>query len=93
MKENQEFDSEITQKKEPKQKFVGQLKPHKGHKVFKFNTKTGELVPAKVEKQEGELTNRKKIIVEDECIYVAALNLKNAVKRLAKYHGINLKIK
>ena len=84
---------------EKQQKQVGQLKPHKGHTVFEYNVLTGELVPAVIEdvisvqKHHKDLppTKHRKIIVKEGCVYVSALNIKNAVKKLAKYYGNKIK--
>ena len=92
---------EVRKKEEEKQeKYLGSMKPHKGHKTFKYDTKTGELTEAKfeediasfVKKDKKDLSpRRRRIIAEKECIYVSALNIKNAVKRLAKYHNVKVK--
>jgi len=61
---------------------VGELRPHKGHTVFQFNTVTGKLSLAVVGVDEN---NKKSIKVEKDCIYVSALNRKNALKKLNQY--------
>jgi hypothetical protein len=97
--ENNNFDPEISiekrQEQESKIERVGQLKPQKGHTVFQYNTKTGAITKAVFEEDLPYAFGKqnKRIIVEDGCIYVSALNLKNAAKKVAKYHGVNLKIK
>lgn len=102
-KETKDPTQEVRQKEnhEQKQKLVGRLKPQRGHTVYKYNTKTGELIPATFEQQDADfvkaqqgksLDRRKKLIVEEGCIYVSALNIKNAVRRLGKYHGVNVEI-
>lgn len=81
---------------EQKEKRVGQLKPHKGHTIFKYNTVTGELTKAVFDEVEYDITKgkqQKRITVEEDCMYVSALNIKNAVKRLGKYYGINVEIR
>lgn len=94
------FDPDISIEKKVEQekqhKKVGQLKPHKGHTVFQYNTETGAITKAVFEELVlfNSLTKvNKRINVEKDCLYVSALNLKNAAKKIAKYHGINLKIK
>lgn len=95
---------EVRQKEvhEEKPKHVGTMKPHRGHTLFKYNTNTGELTRAEFVEQEADYsrviegknpTKNKVVRAEEGCIYVSALNLKNAVKRLGKYHGVNVEIK
>ena len=79
---------EIKEEKQ-EQKLVGQLRPHRGHTTYKYNTITGKLSEAVFELE----SENKRITVEEGCIYVSALNIKNAVKKLGKYHGVNVKIK
>lgn len=93
------FDADISIEKKvevEKLQKVGQLKPHKGHTVYQYNTQTGAITQAVFEDLiigvMGAKQN-KRILVQKECIYVSALNLKNAAKKVAKYHGINLQIK
>ena len=101
--ELQDKTKEVRQKEEheQKRKLVGRMRPHRGHTLFKYNKITGELVPATFEQQDADFTKaqqgkaldkRKVVIAEEGCIYVSALNIKNAIKRLAKYHGVNVKI-
>lgn len=96
---NKQFDPEINvvkrMEEESKIKKVGQLKPQRGHTVFQYNTKTGAITKAVFEEYLPYSMGKqnKRIIVEEECIYVSALNLKNAANKVAKYHGVNLKIK
>ena len=95
---------EVRQKEihEEKAKHVGTMRPHRGHTLFKYNTETGELTKAEFKKQDANFLEEvgiakkdKTRIVEAEegCIYVSALNIKNAVKRLGKYHGVNVEIR
>lgn len=105
---NKEFDlninedpvAEVKQKEQEKKiKKVGTMKPHRGHTVYQYNTETGELTKAIFEEQNAKFNtplNRqgktKVIMAQEGCIYVSALNIKNAIKRLGKYHGINVEI-
>lgn len=92
-----ELNPEEGQEQEKKLRRVGQLKPHRGHTIFKYNKKTNKLEKAKFEEDDerfptelNQKGKRKIIMAEEDCIYVSALNVKNAVKRLAKYHGIQI---
>lgn len=95
MKENtiqvKEEVQNVRQAEVPKKlEFLGRLKPQKNHILFEFNYKTGEIKPASfrieavnfTDAKLGEITHKKKIIVNENCTYVPALNVKNAFKRL-----------
>lgn len=71
--------------------YIGTIHPHKGHRLFEINLKNETIDDAKyeevpfvfsedVEKQK----KRKKLIINEDCIYISALNKKNAVKHLVK---------
>jgi hypothetical protein len=77
---------EIPTEKELKLK--GQMKPKRGHKLFEYNTKLNELQLAKFEPK--EIGQNKKVIIRKDCVYVTALNKKNAVKRLMPNHSNQL---
>lgn len=68
--------------------YMGSMRPHKGHKVFELDTKTGEIRLAEFEpivvhfQQKG--TPRRKIIIKKGCQYVSALNYRNAIKKFTK---------
>lgn len=79
-------------------KKLGSLKTKKGHKLWEFNGKTGEIKIAVTEevphnpfaKSVNGFTEgpKKKIVVNPDCVYVSALNIENAVKKL----GLKVKI-
>ena len=78
---------EITaqQKQQKELKLVGQIKPHRGHTVFELNLVTNIITPAEFTQQDvtfgqAQLPN-KRIIVKQDCIYLAALNETNARKK------------
>lgn len=84
---------EVRQTKEERQeKFIGQILPYSGHKVFSLNKVTGELKEAKFTKiaidfsdaKAGQISGHKRIDVEENCVYCSALNKKNAIKRFEK---------
>lgn len=66
-------------------KFLGSIRPHRGHTVFEINLLTSEIVAATFEElvydYEGHKP-KKKIIKKENCIYIPALNVKNAYKVL-----------
>jgi hypothetical protein len=85
---NQERDSlKFKKVREAKKelKKIGTIKPHRGHSLFKMNSEG----VFKVEENEFEYyyvigKKKKKLIVEDNTLYVSALNKKNAIKKFKK---------
>jgi hypothetical protein len=84
--------SEIVAKKEQKkeEKKVTTIKPHRGHTLFEWNIAENKLVKATFEKTDVDymaVVNkhniaRRKVIMNAGCIYVSALNEKNAMRKL-----------
>lgn len=70
-------------------KKVAQWRPQRGHTIFEVNTKTMEIVPAKIahvlsfDIRGGTVTNDR-INVRKGCIYIEALNKKNVIKQLKR---------
>lgn len=69
--------------------FVGSEKKVRGHIVFSFNKKTGEWKQAQVRREvaidiDGNPVFKTIVAKEPDCIYVQALNLANAKKKLNK---------
>ena len=68
-------------------KLLGTIKPHRGHKCFEINTLTGEVTDAAYTEESitimtsSKYTPKRKINVKENCIYITALNKKNAIKR------------
>ena len=65
-------------KKQQELKLIGSMKKVPGHTLFSFNYKTGEIKPADV------IRECARIVVEKDCYYEQALNVKNFVKRLKR---------
>lgn len=84
------------QRQVKQQKYIGQLKPHPGHKVFQFSLATGEITVAKVEVVSASMRSssdkpgtgiiHRKVIQQPNCLYASALNAKNAIKKFAKMY-------
>lgn len=59
------------------------IRPQKGHSLFELNVKTGI-----ISNIQANLTaagsNRKKLITQPHCLYITALNKKNAAKHFTK---------
>ncbi len=68
---------------------VNSTKKVKGHTLFSYNEKTGEwkVAPVRTEsivRMNGTVVNKTVVAMEPDCIYIQALNLKNAKKKLQK---------
>tara|TARA_R110002051_G_scaffold322875_1_gene414762 strand:+ start:1778 stop:2089 length:312 start_codon:yes stop_codon:yes gene_type:complete len=71
------------------------IKPHKGHTLYEYNVETKELVEATYTKtdvsyidiQKGKNIARRRVDMKGGCVYVSALNKKNAVKKLLKSYA------
>lgn len=84
-------DIEVVAKKqqEKQYKLIGRMRPQPGQKVFEINCTTGECKEAKfvtsavnfVSAANGDNSPRKKIITNENCMYIVALNKKNALKK------------
>jgi len=78
------------EKKEVKQ---GAIKMHKGHTLFEINLKTKEINEAVFKSVDYVVTDTtmnqasKKIIENENCIYIPALNKNSALKKLFKKIG------
>lgn len=74
-------------------KYIGSIKYRPGSTLWQFNTETGELNPAKVTVKEqlvwtskGDCTKKtRSVIYENKCVYVQALNRKNAEKKILRF--------
>ena len=64
----------------------GSFKPHPGHTLFQYNHITKELTEAKMELMPADFKNPKKrkqkVVMEEGCSYISALNKQNAYKKL-----------
>lgn len=82
----QEEVREVTAPKKELKK-VGQLRPHRGHTLFKYTVATGRLIPMVNQNKTLEKQHRRVVLAEEGCLYVSALNLKNAVKQITRQFG------
>jgi desulfoferrodoxin (superoxide reductase-like protein) len=78
----------IEQEQKFQQKHIGSIHPHRGHTLFEVNLATGEIEPAEFQQQDyvvGSDINsgggRKKVIMKPDCVYISALNKRNALKK------------
>lgn len=96
MKEKEE---ELEQKEEkvvtPTMKLVGRIRPQRGHSLFKYTTATGKFIKVEALDSTTDTDKPKRInvLAEKGNVYVSALNFKNAVKKIAQLHGIQVDLK
>lgn len=69
--------------------FVGAENRVRGHILFSYNTKTGEWKQAPLRREaqvgiDGKPVFKTIVAKEPDCVYIQALNLANAKKRLAR---------
>ncbi len=81
--------TEVSKKQQKEYKLVGKIRRVAGHTLFSFNTKTKEIKVADMNRNVCIGVDLKpkylgKILIEKDCIYVQALNKKNAVKILRR---------
>lgn len=99
-KENEiEIREEKQQRKEIK--LIGQQRKVPGLTLWEYSEKTGLIEKAKFKKDTlaitslsmspESITNTHKVVVNEFCVYVQALNLKNAIKVLKRLGYTNLK--
>lgn len=73
-------------------KFMGSMKPQPGHTLFEINLITGVIVKAIFERkdisfEEAKTKNyvaKSKVVMKENCVYISALNEKNAMKKFIK---------
>lgn len=66
---------------------IGSQLPKRGHTLFSFNLKTNEIKEAQFKEKDALFTLEKqnrKVIVEDDCLYLSTLNKKNFIKVLKR---------
>lgn len=89
---------EMQQKKQQEFKKIGSTRRVPGHTMFCYNTETlvlkkADMVYSDSVDLRGIPLHNAKVVIEKDCIYLQALNFKNAIKHLKKmgYHGFELK--
>lgn len=83
------FRTEQVQKKKNEYHLVGEERRIKGHTLFCFNVVTKKLKVAPMNQEcmlglDGSVIYKNNITVEKDCVYLQALNEKNARKKLIK---------
>lgn len=80
---------EYLAKKQHEYKHVGKMRKVQGHILFSFNRQTNEIKPAKFEREvsigmDGQPIYKTRCVIEPNCFYEQALNVKNFIKRLKR---------
>lgn len=88
-KDVDELRMEQVQKKKNEFHLIGQERRIKGHTLFCFNVATKKIKVAPMKQElildmSGATLCKNSVTIEKDCIYVQALNEKNARKRLVK---------
>jgi len=67
-------------------RFNGSIKIHKGHTLFEINLEEKSIVAAEFESKDYVVDGRNslKVLEKKNCVYIPALNEKNALKKLIK---------
>lgn len=89
----------VTKKQEHEYKLIGSHVPKiDGYTIFEYNMETKEIVPAVYQTEDAYIldlsnlsnpVNSRKLHLNKGCIYVEALNIKNAIKHLKKGNYIH----
>ena len=79
-------------KQQQEYKLIGKARRKPGMTLFSYNTQTGEMKPAEIEKEcamtfDGKVSYKSKVKIEPHCIYGQALNLKNWEKKINKNYN------
>jgi hypothetical protein len=83
----------VSQKEVQKQlKHLGSIRLQRGHTLWEVNMKTGMITPATYETQAADFKAaakgiqgvRRKLISKEGCMYIPALNKKNAAKKFVQ---------
>ena len=88
-KDMDQLRTEQVQKKQNEFHLVGEDRRVKGHTLFCFNEVTKKLMVAPMNQEcmlglDGSVIYKNNVTVEKDCVYVQALNEKNARKKLIK---------
>lgn len=97
LKEKQQLEAIIKQKKQVEHELITSYNPRKGHTLFEINKVTLEIKKAKfIENKTVSWYIAKKIekgehvdevLINNNCVYISALNAKVAMKRYSKGKG------
>ena len=86
VKQKDQLEITIKQKKQVEKKLISEIVPHEGHKVWKINKETLKIEEAKYLNTAFYIgkENKKEVLIIEGFEYVSALNKKNALKLFYK---------
>jgi hypothetical protein len=80
--------TELNIKKQQEVEYIleGTIKPKRGHIVWEINEETGEINPAEYKSDTISFVKSlavpsEKLVIKKDCVYIPALNIKNAKKK------------
>lgn len=83
-----DIEIQVQKKQQVEYKLLGKHKPTiDGYNIFEYNLQTRELKKATFIESDIYYIDRpnvKKLVVNKDCLYIEALNLNNAIKRLVR---------
>jgi len=94
----QEIQSVVVKQEQQELKYLGTLKPKRGHQLWEINIATREIKLAEFTQDKPTIkwedatkpttvNKKKKLQIRPDCIYISALNQKSAFKRFLKGKG------
>lgn len=75
---------------EKQKKLIGQVQLQRGHRLFEVNTNTGEIKEAYYDTKDFVIGKdmkafkSKSLTINNDCIYIGAINKKNVIKKIKK---------
>lgn len=90
-------DEQVIVAEQKKQKLLTSEKIHRGHRIFEYDEVEKVLVMIEPTGNKHQLMPNKTLVkrtayqARENCIYIAALNRKNAILKLFKNHNITFK--
>lgn len=89
IREEDEVRMEAEDLKKREYHLIDSQRRQRGHTLYSFNLKTREIKVVEIKHEislniDGTVDTEKRVSVEQDCIYVQALNIKNCIKRLKR---------
>lgn len=89
LEEQVKIEASVEKQVKKEEKFLGSMKLSPGHKCWELDLNTLHIKEAEYKKiainfaaaQKGEISRMRKLLTKESCIYVTALNMKNARKK------------
>lgn len=92
LKQKDKIQIQVEQQEECKTEFVKRIIPNENHTLFEINVVTNKVKEAEYNmylnykldwnwKKGNAITSQKALVINDDCVYVCALNKKNTIKK------------